>query len=81
MDIPSQSNSGANRSLKRIQSMIRVHERLGAYATRLQVSVENTAIILRGTLPNQELRSELVPTIRQAGVLWQIKNRVDVAAS
>ncbi|EMI45271.1 MULTISPECIES: hypothetical protein [Pirellulaceae] len=61
--------------------MIRVHERLGAYAARLQVTVENTAIILRGTLPNQELRSELVPTIRRAGVLWQVKNRVDVAAS
>ncbi|MCM2370894.1 BON domain-containing protein [Aporhodopirellula aestuarii] len=81
MDTSNENSSRAGRTLKRIQSMLRVHERLGAYAARLQIKVENTAVILSGTLPNQELRSELVPTIRRAGVLWQVKNRVDVAAS
>ena len=71
----------ARQTLTRINSMIRMHERLGEYATRLQVSVENAAIVLRGTLPSQELSRELLPTVRRAGVLWQVKNRVNVARS
>lgn len=75
------SENATSQALSRIKSMIRGHERLGSYATRLQITVENTAIVLRGTLPSQELNRELVPTIRRAGVLWQVKNRVDIAGS
>ena len=75
---PAETNR-IERTLRQIRSMLKNHRRLGTYATRLQISIENATIILRGELPNDELRRELVPTIRSAGVLWQVQNQVDVS--
>ena len=66
------------RILEKIRSMFLVHEQFCDYATALQVSVENTAIILQGHLPNAALKQQLVPAIRRAGVLWRISNCVEV---
>lgn len=75
---PAEANR-IERTLRRIRAMLKSHRRLGTYATRLQVSIENATVILQGELPSDELRRELVPTIRRAGVLWRVQNRVDVA--
>ena len=60
------TESNIKRTLDRIQSMIRLHQRLGDYFASLEISFENRSVVLRGELPSDELRGELVPTIRQA---------------
>jgi hypothetical protein len=67
--------------INNIQAMFRVHEQLRQYATALQVSIENATIVLRGTVPSVDLKAELVPAVRRAGVLGQVSNCVDVANS
>ena len=68
----------ANRTLERIQSMLSLHRQLGRYLASLEISIENRSIVLRGELPSDELRGELVPTIRQAGILCHVSNQVQV---
>ncbi|WP_442505644.1 hypothetical protein SH528x_004441 [Novipirellula sp. SH528] len=72
------TESNIKRTLDRIQSMIRLHQRLGDYFASLEISFENRSVVLRGELPSDELRGELVPTIRQAGILCQVCNKVQV---
>lgn len=73
--------SNISRMINSIHAMFRVHEQLQHYATALQVSVENTTIVLRGQVPSIDLKAELVPAVRRAGVLSQVCNCVDVAES
>ena len=70
-----------NRIIGNIQSVLRVHAQLRQYATTVQVSIENTAIVLRGHLPSPALKQALIPAIRQAGVLAKISNEVHVDAA
>ena len=72
------TESNIKRTLDRIQSMIRLHRRLGDYLASLEISFEDRSVVLRGELPSDELRGELVPTIRQAGILCQVCNKVQV---
>ena len=67
-----------SRVIEQIRSMFRVHDQLQEYATELQVSVENAVIVLRGDLPSSDLKQALVPAVRQAGVLGQVSNCVQV---
>ena len=67
------------RMIDSIQAMFQVHEQLRQYAAALQVSIENATIVLRGEVPSVDLRAELVPAVRQAGVLSQVSNCVEVA--
>ena len=67
------------RVIDSIQSVLRVHKQLCRYTTALQVSIENATIVLRGELPTFALRAELIPAVRQAGVLSQVSNCVQVA--
>ena len=67
-----------HRILTSIQAVLRVHEHLWRYADLLQVTIENTVVVLRGSLPNADLKHQLVPAIRRAGVLSQISNEVHV---
>ncbi|MEP1647887.1 MAG: hypothetical protein ABJK10_27225, partial [Rhodopirellula bahusiensis] len=53
----------------------------GSHAGGLEISVHESTIVLDGELPNAELRKQLVPLIRQAGVLWQVENNVAVKAT
>ena len=48
------------------------------YATTLQVSIEDTSVVLRGELPREELKALLVPAVRQAGVLNRVTDCVVV---
>ena len=78
-DIQRKNVSRESRILERIQLIFNVHEQLQQYATAVQVSIENTVIVLRGELPSADLKQALVPAVRQAGVLGKIQNAVQVA--
>jgi hypothetical protein len=67
------------RMIEKIQSVLGVHNQLRQYAAALQVSIENATIVLRGELPSPSLKAELIPAVRQAGVLSQVCNCVRVA--
>jgi hypothetical protein len=67
------------RMIDNIQSVLSVHERLRQYAAALQVSIENATIVLRGELPTIDLKAELIPAVRRAGVLSQVCDCVKVA--
>ena len=67
------------RIINNIQAMFGVHEQLQQYAAALQVSIENATIVLRGEVPSVDLKAELVPAVRRAGVLSQVSNCVQVA--
>ena len=58
--------------------MFGVHAKLSQVAESLHVSVENAVIVISGELP-RELKDEVVPAIRQAGVLGQVSDRIRVA--
>lgn len=66
-------------AIRNIQSVLAGHPRLRHHLTTLQVTIENIGIVLRGELPSRDLRAELVPAVRSAGVLRQIRNLVRVA--
>ncbi|HBE63492.1 MAG TPA: hypothetical protein DDX19_12290 [Rhodopirellula baltica] len=76
-----QSECQVSRMLQRIESVLLEHEALSPYASDVDVSVYESTIVLEGTLPTAELQQQLVPSIRQAGVLWRIKNNVAVEAT
>jgi hypothetical protein len=65
--------------IDRIESVFRVHEQLCAHAASLQVTIENARIVVRGELPSVDLKAELIPAVRRAGVLRQVWDCVDVA--
>jgi hypothetical protein len=51
-----------------------------AHADSLQISIENSSVVLRGELPLAELKAFLVPAIRQAGVLNRVDDCVKIAS-
>jgi hypothetical protein len=75
-----ESRSRDSRTVQCIESMFRVHQRLRQYASTLQISIEDAAIVLRGKLPSGDLKADLLPAIRQAGFLGQVCDRVEVEA-
>ncbi|WP_286766558.1 MULTISPECIES: hypothetical protein [Rhodopirellula] len=76
-----QAECQVSRTLQRIESVLAEHEALSPYASDVDVSVYESTIVLEGTLPTAELQKQLIPSIRQAGVLWRIKNNVVVEAT
>ncbi|MCC9641828.1 hypothetical protein LOC71_06040 [Rhodopirellula sp. JC740] len=68
-------------TLQRIENMFREHATLSDYADQLHVSIADSSVLLEGSLPTADLRSELVPSIRQAGVLWRIDNQVTIGSN
>jgi len=66
------------RMILRIEAVFLAHRRLRQYAAALKISIENAVIVIRGELPSAELKAELVPAIRTAGVLAQVNDRVVV---
>ncbi len=71
-------DSRDKRFLSNIQTMLNVHDQLCNHAKRLRVTIENTAVVIRGELPTAALKSELVPAIRRAGVLSRVCDYVRV---
>jgi hypothetical protein len=77
--IVSANHSGPESQLiERIRSVFLGNQQINHHADSLQVSVEKTLIVLTGHLPTSDLKQQLVPAIRQAGILWQVCNLVQV---
>ena len=72
-------DSRDKRMIDNIRTVLGVHRQLRQYAAAVQVTIENATIVLRGELPSPALKAELVPAVRQAGVLSQVCNCVRVA--
>lgn len=68
------------RTLEKIATIFGFHHRIRPYQGVLKIVIEDSRITILGELPDEKLIDELVPAIRQAGVLSQIDNRVRVAA-
>ena len=64
--------------IERIRSVFIGNQQINHYAESLEVSVEKTSIVLSGHLPTADLKQQLVPAIRRAGILWQVCNLVQV---
>ena len=64
-----------------IRSVFGVHQLLKHWADALEISVEHSRIVLRGTVPTTTHKAALIPAVRQAGVLGQIENSVRIEAS
>ena len=73
-------NSRDRRIIDNIQRMFQVNRDLKDHVTGLDISIENSTIVLRGKLPNGALKDELIRAVRRAGVLSQVNNCVLVAA-
>lgn len=75
----SECQSREQQMISRIEAVFFAHRLLREYAAALKVSVENAVIVIQGELPSVELKAELIPAIRIAGVLGQVNDRVIVA--
>lgn len=64
--------------IRRIDSVLCAHHDLCDHRVNLEISMEGTRIVLRGHLPTVALKQALVPAIRQAGVLGQVCNCVEI---
>ncbi len=69
-------DSRDRRIVENIRTMLQANPMLRQYASLLEVSIEHSAIVVRGNLPTDAINAELIPVIRQAGVLSQVNNCV-----
>jgi len=72
-------DSRDRRIVENIRTMLQASPTLRQHASLLEVSIERSAIVIRGNLPSAAMKAEVVPVIRQAGVLSQINNCVLVS--
>ncbi|QEF97352.1 hypothetical protein Mal15_13920 [Stieleria maiorica] len=72
------SDSRFTRLIQRIDSVLCAHHELCDHLANLEISMEGSRIVLRGQLPSVALKQALVPAIRQAGVLGQVCNCVEI---
>ena len=68
------------RQVDNILFVLQANPLLQQCAPDLQVSIENSTVVLRGEVPSPEVKAQLIPAIRQAGVLDQISDYVRVAS-
>ena len=68
------------RIVENIRTLLQATSMLKQHASLLEISIEQSAVVIRGNLPTDAMKAELVPIIRRAGVLSQVNNRVLVAA-
>jgi hypothetical protein len=74
-----ESHSRNLQTVAKVEAVLQVHQQLRQYAEGLHVSIENAAVVVRGELPSADLKLQLVPAVRQAGVLCQVNDCVQVA--
>ena len=66
------------RLIRRIDFVLCAHHDLCNHRADLEISMEGSRIVLRGHLPTVALKQALLPVIRQAGVLGQVCNCVEI---
>ncbi len=67
-----------NRFLQNIRSVLAVHDDLRDYAAEILVTIEDASVVIRGRLPSSDLKSEVIISIRRAGVLSRVCDLVQV---
>jgi hypothetical protein len=72
------ADSHAARMIRRIDTVLCAHHDLCNHRVDLKFSMEGSRIVVRGQLPSVALKQALVPAIRQAGVLDQVCNCVEI---
>ena len=78
------SRERSKRNLLRIHcidTVLDTHHLLKPWAHSLDIQLATSCIIIEGQVPSQTHRDALVPAIRQAGVLAEVVNRVQVIPS
>lgn len=65
-------------TIDRIDTVLQANPELLDHLGNLEISMEGSRIVLRGHLPSVALKQALVPAIRQAGVLGQVCNCVEI---
>ena len=71
-------DSRGARMIRRIDAVLCAHHDLCNHRVDLKISMEGSRIVLRGHLPSVALKQALLPAIRQAGVLGQVCNCVEI---
>jgi hypothetical protein len=74
-----EANARDARTIYNIKSIFRVNQLLRQCIGGVQITIENSTIVLRGKLPSSTHKAQLLPAIRQAGVLARVANEVHVA--
>lgn len=74
-----EANARDARTIYSIKSVFRVNQFLRQCIGAVQITIENSTIVLRGDLPSSTHKAQLLPAIRQAGVLARVANEVHVA--
>jgi len=77
--LPIDHHGPESRLIERINLIFSQNRDLSGGCDTIQVSVQQTAIVLRGKVPSSAVKQLLIPAIRQAGILWQVCNLVDVS--
>ncbi len=71
-----ESASRTERLQQRISSSLGYPDALGTFASDISITLQESAVILDGTLPQPELIERIIPSIRRAGVMARIDVRV-----
>ena len=64
--------------LRRLQTTIQTHETL-AQCDDIRFEFVGDGITVDGSVPTENHRGEVIPMVRQAGVLCRVENRVRIA--
>lgn len=72
-------NQREARAIDRIRAVLSVHDSLSNHANGLEFAIENSVVIVRGTLPTEVLRDQVIPAIRRAGVLARVNDCIQVS--
>ncbi len=68
------------RLVEKIRAVFQVNRMLGQYATAVHITIENASVVIRGELPSRDHKAQLVPAVRQAGVLNRVSDHVRIAS-
>lgn len=64
--------------INNIGSVFCVHHYLKHWVESLDIQLSNSRVVLQGEFPTATHRNALVPAIRQAGVLSEVVNRIQI---
>lgn len=65
--------------IQRIESVLRTDGSLACHADDLNIQINESVLVIGGSLPSASLKQSILPMVRRAGVLCQVSNQVSVA--
>jgi hypothetical protein len=67
--------------LRNILFVLAAQEPMRRCTSGLQITIEDAAVVIRGHVPSADLKSQLIPAVRRAGVLGRVFDCVQVQAT